>query len=133
MVADKSAQNTPNAPKFIYPNCLPKPKSFGFQWKKASLGVGSPWSRLSLRFNQRDAVVFWKKVMFRNEIRRQAGKFSTTRSIRIPEISKIIWNKEKVVYFQTYWVLTYFIERGQQQFGRMADLPPPVTFSVFDL
>ena len=24
------------------PICLPKPKSFGFQWKKASLGVRSP-------------------------------------------------------------------------------------------
>ena len=23
-----------NAPKFICPNCLPKPKSFGFRWKK---------------------------------------------------------------------------------------------------
>jgi len=25
------------------------------------------------------------------------------------------------------------IERRQQQLGRMADFPPPVTFSVFDL
>ena len=25
------------------------------------------------------------------------------------------------------------IERRQQQLGRMADIPPPVTFSVFDL
>ena len=42
MGADKSAENTPNAPKFIGPNCLPKPKSLGFWWKKASLGVRSP-------------------------------------------------------------------------------------------
>ena len=27
----------------IAPICLPKPKSFGFQWKKASLGVRSPY------------------------------------------------------------------------------------------
>ena len=33
----------PNAPKFIFPNCLPKPKNFVFWWKKASLGVCSPW------------------------------------------------------------------------------------------
>ena len=26
----KSAENTPNAPKFIYQNSLPKPKSLGF-------------------------------------------------------------------------------------------------------
>ena len=41
MGADKLAEYTPNAPKFICPNCLPKPKSFGFRWKKASLGVHS--------------------------------------------------------------------------------------------
>ena len=40
MSADKLFENTPNAPKVICPNCLPKPK---FGWKKASLGVRSPW------------------------------------------------------------------------------------------
>ena len=40
MGADKSAKNTP---KFIGQNCLPKPKSLGFRWKKASLGVRSLW------------------------------------------------------------------------------------------
>ena len=40
MGADKLFENTP---KFICPNCLPKPKSLGFWWKKASLGVRSPW------------------------------------------------------------------------------------------
>ena len=44
MGADKLFKNTPNAPKFICPNCLPKPRSLGFWWKKASLGVRSPWS-----------------------------------------------------------------------------------------
>ena len=44
MGADSLAENTPNAPKFICPICLPKPKSLGFQWKKASLGVCSPWA-----------------------------------------------------------------------------------------
>ena len=39
----KLAKNIPNAPKFICPNCLPKPKSLGFLWKKVSLGVRSPW------------------------------------------------------------------------------------------
>ena len=37
-----------------------------------------------------------------------------------------------------YWVLSRgvestVIERRQQQSARMADFPPPVTFSVFDL
>ena len=34
MGADKLFENTPNAPKVICPNCLPKPKSLGFWWKK---------------------------------------------------------------------------------------------------
>ena len=35
MGADKLAENTPNI--------LPKPKRLGFRWKKASLGIRSPW------------------------------------------------------------------------------------------
>ena len=42
MGSDSSDKNTPNAPEFICPICLPKTKSFGFQWKKASLGISSP-------------------------------------------------------------------------------------------
>jgi hypothetical protein len=30
MGADKLAENTPNAQKFIFQNCLPKPKILGF-------------------------------------------------------------------------------------------------------
>jgi hypothetical protein len=30
MVGDKSDENTPYAPKYICPNCMPKPKSLGF-------------------------------------------------------------------------------------------------------
>ena len=41
MGADSLAENTPNAPESICPICLPKPKSSGFQWKKASLGAHS--------------------------------------------------------------------------------------------
>ena len=44
MGADSSAENTLNAPEFICPICLLKPNSSGFQWKKALLGVHSPWS-----------------------------------------------------------------------------------------
>ena len=40
--SDKLAENTPKAPKFILQICLPKPKSVGFRWKKASSGVCSP-------------------------------------------------------------------------------------------
>ena len=39
MVADSSAENTPNAPEFVCPICLPKTKSSGLQWEKASLGI----------------------------------------------------------------------------------------------
>ena len=42
MGADSWAENTPNAPEFICPICLLKPKSSGFQWKKASLDIRSP-------------------------------------------------------------------------------------------
>ena len=44
MGAYKLAENIPNAPNCIRPNCLSKPKSLGFRWKKVSLGVQSPWS-----------------------------------------------------------------------------------------
>ena len=40
MGTDKLAENTPN---FIGQNCLPNPKSLGFRWKKAYLGVRSPF------------------------------------------------------------------------------------------
>ena len=50
MGADSSAEINPNVPKFICPNCLPKPKSLGFQWKKASLGVRSPCSGRSIAY-----------------------------------------------------------------------------------
>ena len=46
MCADKLAENAENAPKFIWPICLPKPKSLGFWWKKASSSVRCPWSLL---------------------------------------------------------------------------------------
>ena len=36
-------ENTPNAQKFIWPSCLSKPKILGFPWKKALLGIHSPW------------------------------------------------------------------------------------------
>ena len=38
MAADKLAENTPNAPKFNGPNCLPKPKKFGIFMKKGFIG-----------------------------------------------------------------------------------------------
>ena len=42
MGADTSVENTPNTLESTCPICQLKPKSFGFQWKKASLGVRSP-------------------------------------------------------------------------------------------
>ena len=43
MGAYKSAKNNPNAPKFICQNCLPKPKVWDFDGKKASLGDRRPY------------------------------------------------------------------------------------------
>ena len=43
MGTDRTAENTPNAPKFICTICLPKPKSSGCQWRKDLLDVRSPW------------------------------------------------------------------------------------------
>ena len=61
MVADKSANNTPSAPKLICPNCLPKPKSLGFRWKQASLCVRSPWLEDSLLYFQQFGFrIIWK-------------------------------------------------------------------------
>ena len=41
-VADCLAENTPNAPKFFGPICLPKPKSSGFSKKPLWVIVRSP-------------------------------------------------------------------------------------------
>ena len=61
--ADKLAENTSNAPKFICQNGLTKPKSLGFWWKKASLSVRSPWARvkgfIALSFKHRAAM--WRQ------------------------------------------------------------------------
>ena len=45
--------STPNAPNFFCPILLPKPKSLRFQWKKAPLGVRSPWFEAFYAFFQR--------------------------------------------------------------------------------
>ena len=50
MDADSSAKNTPKAPEFICSTCLLKPKSSEFQWKKASLGVRSPWLQVQAQY-----------------------------------------------------------------------------------
>ena len=42
MGADKLAENTPNAPKLICPNCLPKIKKLRISVKKGF--IGCPWS-----------------------------------------------------------------------------------------
>ena len=42
MCTDCWAKNTTNSTKCICPICLPRSKSSGFQWKKASLGVRIP-------------------------------------------------------------------------------------------
>ena len=53
--AYNSAENTPNAPKFISPICLSKPKSLGYHWKKASSGIRSQYEKL-LRANYKKKV-----------------------------------------------------------------------------
>ena len=42
MGADKLVKNTPMPKKIIWPNCLSKPKSLVFRWKKVFIGVRSP-------------------------------------------------------------------------------------------
>ena len=44
-----------------------------------------------------------------------------------------IINREIERYYSCGCVKSTVIERRQHQLGRMADFPPPVTFSVFDL
>ena len=63
MGADSLAKNTTKAPEFICPICLPKPKSYGLQRKKASLGVHSPW------FKQTHSVHNGLKYLWSKSIR----------------------------------------------------------------
>ena len=69
MGADNLAENTPNAPEFICPICLTKPKSFGFQWKKASLGVRSPYELAYLfKDSLSQAIVFFALQMSKKDL-----------------------------------------------------------------
>ena len=43
MCADKLAENNPKCPKIYLPNLSAQAKKLGFQWKKVSMGVRSPW------------------------------------------------------------------------------------------
>ena len=56
MGAHEKAENTPNAPKFIFPNFLPKSKSLGFRWKKGFIGRPiSHITRISRNFQLTDS------------------------------------------------------------------------------
>ena len=61
MGADSLTENTENAPELICPICLPKPKSSGFQWKKASLGIHSPGHTHTLLLELKGNGVFFPK------------------------------------------------------------------------
>ena len=63
MGADSLAENTSNALEFIWPICLPKPKTSGFQWKKASLGVRSPWlEAINAQWSQKIIFSYFSKI-----------------------------------------------------------------------
>ena len=59
MGADKLAENTPNAPKYICPICLPKPKSLGFL-KKAY--TGCPLSVEWEKYKDKMPIVYYSAV-----------------------------------------------------------------------
>ena len=65
MCADSLAESTPNAPEFICTICLHKPKSSGFQWKKASLGVHSPFMMNWNRMKNKDHRLFLVEPIFK--------------------------------------------------------------------
>ena len=66
MGEDSLAENTLYATEFICPICLLKPKSFGFQWKKASSVV-----RGSLAAENDDYLQYWGQNRFSNRIRKK--------------------------------------------------------------
>ena len=47
----------------ITPICLPKPKSLGFKWKKASLGAGVREQGYSIRA-VKGQYNFWNRMLF---------------------------------------------------------------------
>jgi hypothetical protein len=73
MGADNSAENTPNTPEFICPIYLPKPKSSGFQWKKASLGVHSLWVMAMKKHPPPSVVTNEKQKLCISELKRIKG------------------------------------------------------------
>ena len=63
MGADKSAENTPNAPKFVDPICLHKPKSLGFS-KKNSLCVSVVRVKIQFLWIGETNVNAWKDTIY---------------------------------------------------------------------
>ena len=71
--ADKSAENAPNDPKLIYPNCLPKPKNLEFRWKKkASFSVRSLCQQqnidVSLSHTAKHTKLYFCKDLFDSKV-----------------------------------------------------------------
>ena len=86
-----------NYPKFICPNCLPKPKSLGFWWKKASLGVRSPWSQASK--TRKESL---EQKVFRDHAEPQQLPKTQERSLD-PLLLALFSNTPKVLEYLNLW------------------------------
>ena len=97
MGADKSAEHTPNSPKLICPNCLPKPKSLGF-WRKKGLhwaSVVHSWECVFFKFLKKTFLVLkWMTALYKSQA-----------DFHLDETNSIfLKNKNKMSFFNfTFW------------------------------
>ena len=115
MGADKPAEeNTPYAPKLICPNCLPKPKSLGFQWKKVWLGVRSPCLQLANPERTKLFSSLWLTLFYSAEriqrILHPYSKLHTNWKLAREMETNYIWTKYPWSFW-AYWVRRYGFRR----------------------
>ena len=108
MGADKLFKNTPNAPKFICPNCLPKPKSLGHRCKKASLGVRSPWLCV---YERPEGKIACKMELFRGGFSFSLSKTDCTYSILLLWIWETDRKVETQLSLRTQPFIFHFFQR----------------------
>ena len=104
--------HTPNAPKFICPNCLPKPKSLWFWWKKASVvreqtDISSSFRKSKSRSRSRQMLLFTNSLPFDFwESIQGHGKIPLLIGIMVfccQNCSDLQWEKIVLVNEKTFW------------------------------
>ena len=99
--------------KSICPNCLTKPKNLGLWWKKASLGVCSPWNDL-YEFEDWPSGIAWNtpiQIVLHRDEQGYRNKYNL-----INGSCNFLWNKHRSLIWAQLWVIFYQFRKTFQEF-----------------